>query len=85
MERIMLKQKREQLKAEFKQALAEFVETLKGHVSTPDVSGQSKALLMYSATFTRFRRTPKLSPKFLKSISFQNCLNLPAKITIVLF
>ena len=32
----MLKQKREQLKAEFKQVLTEFVETLKGHVSTPD-------------------------------------------------
>ena len=32
----MQKQKREQLKAEFKQALTEFVETLKGHVSTPD-------------------------------------------------
>jgi len=32
----MLKQKREQLKAEFKQTLTKFVETLKGHVSTPD-------------------------------------------------
>jgi len=32
----MPKQKREHLKAEFKQALAEFVETLKGHISTPD-------------------------------------------------
>ncbi|MCL4530223.1 MAG: EcoRV family type II restriction endonuclease [Chloroflexi bacterium] len=32
----MAKQKREQLKIEFKQVLTEFVETLKGHVSTPD-------------------------------------------------
>jgi len=32
----MSKQKREQLKTEFKQALTEFVETLKGHVSMPD-------------------------------------------------
>jgi len=36
MERTMAKQKREQLKAEFKQALTEFVETFKGHISTPD-------------------------------------------------
>jgi len=36
MERIMAKQKREQLKAEFKQALTEFVETFKGHISTTD-------------------------------------------------
>ena len=32
----MPKLKREQLKAEFKQALTEFVETLKSHVSTPE-------------------------------------------------
>jgi hypothetical protein len=32
----MPKSKREQIKSEFKQALTEFVETLKGHVSTPD-------------------------------------------------
>ena len=32
----MPKQKREQLKAEFKQALIEFVETFKGHISTSD-------------------------------------------------
>lgn len=32
----MAKQKREQLKAEFKQTLTEFVETFKGHISTPD-------------------------------------------------
>ncbi|MFZ5903092.1 MAG: type II restriction endonuclease [Chloroflexota bacterium] len=32
----MSKQKREQLKAEFKQALSEFVRDLKSHVSTPD-------------------------------------------------
>jgi len=32
----MAKQKREQLKAEFKQASTEFVETFKGHISTPD-------------------------------------------------
>ncbi len=32
----MLKQQREQLKAEFKQTLTEFVETLKSHVSTAD-------------------------------------------------
>src|SRR3972149_3342725 len=36
MERTMPKQKREQLKAEFKQALTEFVGTLKSHISTPD-------------------------------------------------
>lgn len=35
-ERNMAKQKREEIKAEFKQALTEFVETLKGHISTPD-------------------------------------------------
>ncbi len=32
----MLRQKREQLKAEFKKALTDFVETLKSHISTPD-------------------------------------------------
>jgi len=32
----MQKQLREQLKADFKERLAEFVETFKGHVSTPD-------------------------------------------------
>lgn len=32
----MPKQKREQLKADFKQALTELVETLKDRVSTPD-------------------------------------------------
>ena len=32
----MPRQKQEQLKVEFKQTLTEFVETLKGHVSTPD-------------------------------------------------
>jgi hypothetical protein len=36
MERTTAKQKREQLKAEFKQALTEFVDTFKGHISTPD-------------------------------------------------
>ena len=32
----MLKQRQEHLKAEFKQALTEFVETFKDHISTPD-------------------------------------------------
>lgn len=32
----MQKQKREQLKSEFKQSLAEFVKTIKDHVATPD-------------------------------------------------
>lgn len=32
----MLRQKREHLKADFKQVLTEFVETFRGHISTPD-------------------------------------------------
>ncbi len=41
----MPKTKREQLKVEFKQALTEFVDTLKGHVSTPDEQGAIKGFI----------------------------------------
>ena len=36
MEKTMPMQKRDQLKAEFKQALTEFIGTFKSHISTPD-------------------------------------------------
>ena len=46
----MPKQKREQLKAEFKQALTEFVETFKGHISTSDNQWTVKGFIDVNST-----------------------------------
>ena len=80
----MPKSKREQLKAEFKQALTEFVATFEGHISTPDDQWTIKGFIDVFRNIYTISADTKIVSKILEIHLFPKLLEF-AKTTIGLF
>jgi hypothetical protein len=79
MEKKMKKQEREQLKAEFKQALTEFVETLKRHVSTEDEQWTVKGFIDVFRNIYTISADTKIVSKILEIHLFPRLLEFAAQ------
>ena len=79
MEKTMSKQKREQLKAEFKQSLTEFVETLKDHVSTSDDQWAIKGFIDVFRNIYTISTDTKIVSKILEIHLFPKLLEFASR------
>lgn len=75
----MKKQEREQLKAEFKQALTEFVETLKSYVSTEDEQWTVKGFIDVFRNIYTISADTKIVSKILEIHLFPRLLEFAAQ------